>query len=71
MDELIQAGEKHKKSAIAVKEVADSLKKKVADYREREFKMMDDIYILEMEMKEKHDLYICMSLNKKLILRMK
>ena len=34
--------EKHKKSAIALKEVADNLKKKVVDYRARESKMMDE-----------------------------
>ena len=54
MDEVIQAGAKHKKAALAVKEVAESLKKKLAEYRDRERKMMDDIYNLEVEVKDQN-----------------
>ena len=52
MDELIYAVEKHKKSAIAMEEMAESMKKKVVDYRIKGIKMMDELYNLEYVSKE-------------------
>ena len=55
MDEVVKAGEKHRKAALDLKVVAENLKKKVIANRERESKLMEDIDNLEMEVREKHD----------------
>ena len=63
MDEVIQAGQKHKDAALALKEVAGNLKQKVVASREREARLMDEIDNLEMEVSEKH--HFAMQLAKK------
>ena len=55
MDEVVQAGEKHKKTALDLKVVAENLKRKVSANRERESKLMDDIDNLEIEVRKEHE----------------
>ena len=58
MDEVIEAGDKHKKAAIAMKEVAEDLKKRIRGYRDSNIKLQDGIENCEMDLKEQHEMYV-------------
>ena len=53
--DLINACEKHKNAALAVKEIAENQKKKLREYRELNSKLYSENYELEYDIKEKDD----------------
>ena len=56
MEEVVLAGKKHNKAAIAVKEISEDLKKRITGYREHNLKLQDEIEHLDEELKEQHDI---------------
>jgi chromosome segregation ATPase len=52
-EELARACEKHKNAALAVKDIAEGLKKKLRDYREMNSKLYGDVEDLESDIIEK------------------
>ena len=53
--DLLNACEKHKNAALAVKEIAENQKKKLKEYRELNSKLFSENYELEHDIKEKDD----------------
>ena len=53
--DLLNACEKHKNAALAVKEIAENQKKKLKEYRELNSKLFSENYELEQDIKEKDD----------------
>ena len=55
MEDVINAGNKHRDAAIALKEVVNSQKKKLQDYRDFTVRLQDDFDCLENEIREKEE----------------
>ena len=53
MDEVVEALEKHRNTAVHYKDVADAQRKKANHYRELTNKLQDDLDSLEEEIREK------------------
>ena len=56
--DLLNACEKHKNAALAVKEIAENQKKKLKEYRELNSKLFSENYELEHDIKERMTLLI-------------
>ena len=52
IDEIFEAGAKHRKAAIAVKEVADQQKVKIREFRDVTNKLQDTVENLELDLQE-------------------
>ena len=65
MDEVVNAAEKHRKSALALKEVSEKQKVKINEFRERTIRMQDDIDNLELDLKESEEKFTNLSVRMK------
>ena len=61
LEEVVEAGNKHKEKALALKDIAVNLKNRVSNLREEKHQLQDKVDELEFETRNQRDLIIRMT----------
>ena len=65
MSEIVEAGNKHKEKAIAIKEIAEEQKRKISILREEKNSLLDDVEQLEFDARNKNEIMRKMNVDMK------